>query len=205
MNMKETFLRIIALMYPLSILKIAERYRNTIRSFKYAMKTKSFGKGSRFSSVDFITGGEMMEIGSNTIFHHHLSISAWNIDDDKGRIRLKIGDNGSIGSYCHISAANSVTIGNNILTGKWVTIVDNDHGVTDLSNLSKAPLSREIFSKGSIVIGDNVWIGDKATIPSGVTIGDGVVVAANAVVTKDVPAYCVVGGNPARIIKHINS
>ena len=46
-----------------------------------------------------------------------------------------------------------------------------------------------------------MWIGDKATILPGVTIGDGVVVAANAVVTKDVPAYSVVGGNPARILK----
>ena len=205
MKMKEKLLRIVAFIYPLSILKMAERYRNTLRSFKYAMKTKSFGRGSRFSSVDFMTGGEMMEIGTNTIFLHHLSITAWNMDGDKGRIRLKIGDNGSIGAYCHISAANSITIGNNILTGKWVSIVDNDHGVTDLSNLSKAPLCREIFSKGPIVIGDNVWIGDKATILSGVTIGDGVVVAANAVVTKDVPAYCVVGGNPARIIKQVNS
>ena len=51
------------------------------------------------------------------------------------------------------------------------------------------------------MIGDNVWIGDKATVLPGVTIGDGAVIAANAVVTKDVPAFTVVAGNPARIIK----
>ncbi len=60
---------------------------------------------------------------------------------------------------------------------------------------------RPVKSKGSIVIGDNVWIGDKATILPGVIIGDGAVIAANAVVSKDVPAYCVAGGNPAKIIK----
>ena len=64
-----------------------------------------------------------------------------------------------------------------------------------------SPTKRPITSKGPVVIGNNVWIGDKATILPGVTIGDGAVVAANAVVTKDVPSYSVVGGNPARIIK----
>lgn len=58
-----------------------------------------------------------------------------------------------------------------------------------------------LFSKGDVTIGDNVWIGDKATVLPGVTIGDGAVIAANTVVTHDVPAYSVVGGNPARIIK----
>ena len=57
------------------------------------------------------------------------------------------------------------------------------------------------MSKGPITIGKNVWIGDKATILPGVTIGDGAVIAANAVVTKNVSAYNIVGGNPARIIK----
>ena len=52
-----------------------------------------------------------------------------------------------------------------------------------------------------IVIGDNVWIGARATILKGVTIGDGAVIASNSVVTKDVPAKCLVGGNPAVIKK----
>ena len=63
------------------------------------------------------------------------------------------------------------------------------------------PFERKIISKGPVIIGDNVWIGDKVTILSGVRIGNGVVVAANSVVTKDVPEYCVVAGNPARVIR----
>lgn len=56
-------------------------------------------------------------------------------------------------------------------------------------------------NKGDIVIGNDVWIGYEATILSGVTIGDGAIIGAKAVVTKDVPAYSVVGGVPAKEIK----
>jgi virginiamycin A acetyltransferase len=56
--------------------------------------------------------------------------------------------------------------------------------------------------KGPIVVGHDVWIGQEAMILSGVTIGNGAVVAARALVTKDVPAYAVVGGTPARILKY---
>lgn len=60
----------------------------------------------------------------------------------------------------------------------------------------------ESFSKGDIHVEDDVWIGFSTIILSGVTIGQGAVIAAGAVVTKDVPPYAVVGGNPARIIKY---
>ena len=62
-------------------------------------------------------------------------------------------------------------------------------------------LFRSPATKGDVVIGNDVWIGYRAIILSGVTIGDGAVIAAGAVVTKDVPAYGIVGGNPAKLIK----
>ena len=114
-----------------------------------------------------------------------------------------IGDNVSLGEYCHITAIESVKIGNNLLTGRFVTITDNSHGLTDLKSLKLPPSKRPIVSKGAVTIKDNVWIGDKVTILPGVTIGEGAVIAANSVVTKDVPPYSVVGGIPAKIL-HIN-
>lgn len=54
-----------------------------------------------------------------------------------------------------------------------------------------------------IVIGDNVWIGEYASVLKGVTIGTGAIVASHAVVTKDVPPYTIVAGNPARVVKEL--
>ena len=64
------------------------------------------------------------------------------------------------------------------------------------------PQNDDLPFKGDTVVGNDVWIGYKSTIMPGVTVGDGAIVAAGSVVVNDVPAYSIVGGNPARIIKH---
>ena len=157
-----------------------------------------------FFSLDvFLLGEEYISIGKGTYIGEHKHLTAWKTTCAGGCFNpeIHIGENCCFGNWNHITAINSIKIGNNLLTGKWVTITDNSHGETDSDTLKIAPLMRIVTSKGPVVIGDNVWIGDKATILPGVTIGDGAVIAANAVVTKDVPPYSVVGGNPARIIK----
>lgn len=151
-----------------------------------------------FKGIKFVSGGEFIVIGDRCCFGDDLCISSWKIGESDPQ--LTIGADCSFGSWNHISAANKIIIGQGLLTGKWVSIIDNNHGTTNLEDLQKRPWCRKIHSKGPIIIGDNVWIGDKATILSGVTIGDGAIIAANAVVTKDVPPYCVVGGIPAKVI-----
>lgn len=68
------------------------------------------------------------------------------------------------------------------------------------------PTARDIkeysVAKGDVVLGNDVWVGAKAMILSGVTIGDGAIVAAKAVVVKNVPAYSIVAGNPAKVVKY---
>lgn len=143
-------------------------------------------------------GEKYISVGKNSRINEYSYLTAW---DRIGIPMLTIGDNAKIGAFNHITCANKITIGDNLLTGKWVTITDNSHGTTSVEELKCPPISRKLHSKGPVIIGNNVWIGDKATILPNVTIGDGAVIAANAVVTKDVPEYCVVAGNPARIIK----
>ena len=163
---------------------------------------RNCGSNVLFKSVELLKGTERIEIGKSSTFDKHLFLTAWTQFSREEKMSLiTIGESCNFGAYNHITAVNQINIGDNCLTGKWVTISDNDHGTTSIDNLKIRPQDRDIVSKGPVIIGKNVWIGDKATILGGVTIGDGVVIAANAVVTKDVPPYSVVGGIPARIIK----
>ena len=137
-------------------------------------------------------------IGKKTNIGYHCVLSVWNENAN-----IIIDDNVNIGDYCHITAINNIHICDGVLTGRFVTISDNSHGSSSIDDMKLNPYKRTITSKGTIEIGKNVWIGDKATILSGVKIGEGSIVAANAVVTKNVPAFCVVAGVPATIIKQL--
>ena len=64
-----------------------------------------------------------------------------------------------------------------------------------------APTLEELPLKGDTVVGNDVWIGQNVTVLPGVRIGDGAIIAANAVVSRDVPAYHIAGGNPCRILR----
>ena len=129
-------------------------------------------------------------------------LSVWKKNADEPLIC--IGNGVDLGDFIHISAFSRIEIGNGTLTGRFVTITDNAHGDMSVDQLKETPLSRPIVSKGPVIIGKNVWIGDKVTILPAVEIGDGAVIAANSVVTKNVPPYCVVAGNPAKVVRQIN-
>lgn len=152
--------------------------------------------------VNTIIGKKYFKIGEKTSFGKFVVLTAWDrYDDEYFTPEVIIGQNCKFGDYLHLTCINKIIIGDNLLTGRWVTISDNGHGNTDYASLQIPPSKRRLSCKGSIEIGNKVWIGDKATVLSGVRIGDGAVIAANAVVTKDVPPYTVVAGNPARIIR----
>lgn len=159
--------------------------------------------GVNFGKEMIIRGEDCISIEAGTCFGNYDILTAWE-RSCTGEIfhpQIIIGGNCNFGEYNHITSTNRIQIGDNLLTGRWVTITDNSHGETDQKTLHIPPFYRKITSKGSVVIGNNVWIGDKATILPGVSIGDGAVIAANSVVTKDIPAYCVAGGCPAKVIK----
>ncbi|HMJ68579.1 MAG TPA: acyltransferase [Cyclobacteriaceae bacterium] len=110
------------------------------------------------------------------------------------RGKLIVGTNSRLNGV-HIDASESVVIGNNVRIAPYTVILDSDfHDIKDhFSDGKSAP----------IVIEDNVWIATRSTILKGVTIGRNSVVAAGSVVTRDVPPNTVVGGVPAKVIKHI--
>lgn len=147
-----------------------------------------------------LRGGKYISIGAFTTIGRHAVITAWNqYGFQHFKPKIYIGDHCDFGEYLHLSCIEEIRIGNNVLTGRWVTIVDNAHGDTTWKDLQKPPALREIVSKGAIIIEDNVWIADKVTILPGVKIGKGAVIGANSVVTHNIPPYTVVAGSPARI------
>ncbi len=176
-------------------------YAKTYTGYK-ARKFKRFGCSSFRPKVTELWGEEYIEVGDGVALGKAITLTAtYKFRDQLFDPSIIIGDNVSIGDYSHISANNSIIIEDGVLTGRFVTIVDNSHGQPMMTDLDIAPTLREVTSKGPVHICRNVWIGEKASIMPGVTIGEGAVIAANAVVTKDVPPYTLVAGVPARIIK----
>ena len=115
--------------------------------------------------------------------------------------KIIIGDNCWIGKHNSFAAIDSIKIGNNVLFAGYVHITDHSHGYEDINR----PITpQKLISKGPIVIEDDCWLGFNCEILSGVHIGKHCVVAARAVVTKDVPSYSIIAGNPAKIIKQFN-
>ena len=110
-----------------------------------------------------------------------------------------IGSHTRIGIHCTV--IGPVTIGNHVNLAQGIVVTALNHNFKDTTLY----IDEQGISTNPVVIGDDVWIGANAVILPGVTIGRHAVVAAGAVVTKDVPDYCVVGGVPARIIKRIES
>ena len=172
------------------------------RSWMYRRQFRYCHSSVRIETLGELIGARYISIGKNSDIQRLTYLTAWN--HYKGQDfspEIIIGNDCHIGAFNHITCVNRIEIGDGFVSGKWVTITDNSHGDT-LEDCLLIPVSfRPVISKGAVIIGKNVWLGDKVTILPNITIGDGVVVGANSVVTKDVPSYSVVAGNPAIIIK----
>ena len=165
----------------------------------YRKRFAAFGKSVVMRRAHVLRGLEYISVGDHTIFEKGLQLTAGSIDGSKPKI--VIGNHCLLRKDCHITAVENITIGDHLLTGTNVLITDNSHGDTDIDSLLLPPRIRKIISKGSVTIGHRVWLGNNVCLMPGVSIGDGAVVGSNSVVTKDIPAYSVAAGIPARIIK----
>ena len=146
-------------------------------------------------------------IRSNT----RMDVMPWN--------RFNLGKNSTVEDYCTVNngmgdviigsrsrigissvVIGPASIGNDVILAQHVVVSGLNHSYEDIN----IPIKDQKCTVKPIVIEDEVWIGANAVITSGVTVGKHSVVAAGSVVTRDVPPYTVVGGNPARILKQYN-
>lgn len=113
---------------------------------------------------------------------------------------ISIGDNSGIGPNCRVP--NNISIGSHVMMAPDVVILSNNHKFDDTS---RPMMAQGTLSKTSLVISDDVWIGTRVIVTPNVSeIGKGVIIGAGSVVTKNIPDFAVVAGNPAKIIKFRN-
>lgn len=166
-------------------------------SHEFRKVGKSFFCGKNLKTK----GTKYIIIGSDCCLGSYSTITAW--ENDKFIPIIQIGNSCNFGDFLHLTCINKIIIGNDVLVGKFVTITDNSHGLLLNSTKNIPPIKRQLVSKGSIIIEDNVWIGDKVTVLPGVKIGRGAIIGANTVVSHDIPAYSIAVGSSARVIKNI--
>lgn len=158
------------------------RARTLVRSFNDARETEEEER-SRLLKALFGSTGETIYAESNFRCDY-----GYNID---------VEENFYANFDCTILDEGKVTIGKNCMIAPGVHIYTNTHPIHAEERITEVKYTKPV------AIGDNVWMGGRAVINPGVSVGDNAVIASGAVVTKDVPANAVVGGNPASVIRSL--
>ncbi|WP_433331122.1 acyltransferase [Spirillospora sp. CA-294931] len=152
--------------------------------------------------VGSIYGEPWISIGDHTLVGTHCTIAAGFVPGlDLGPdVVITIGSSCSLGRGTHIVGHQSIEIGNDVFTGPNVYITDQNHTYGDL----KTPIGRQWPENKPVVIGDGCWIGTGAIILPGTRLGRNVAVAGGAVVRGEFPDHSVIGGVPAKVLRHFD-
>lgn len=169
-----------------------------------------------FKSLCYKVGSQFRLVGNIPYVHNNIKILignnveiyGYNTSFGGGKITvnptLEIGNNTFIGPGTKIGVCNKIEIGNNCLISARVIISDSDgHPLNYKKRRNKMPVSLQEVKP--ILIEDDVWIGEGSFICKGVKIGCGAIIGARSVVTKEVPRFTIVGGNPAKIIRKLEN
>lgn len=172
------------------------------KTIGYLISLPARFKGMKFGRASFIGPGYRIapqlsgiELGNNVVIGRNvwLDISR----KTKGG-RITIGDGTQIGRNAVLSACKNISIGKKCLISYSVTMVDHDHDVFDPEI---APMDAGITEGKEIFVEDECFIGAHSFILKGARLGRHCVVGANSVVTRSFPAYSVIAGSPAKLIK----
>lgn len=190
------------------------------RSYSYPYLNRLYGAGpnARIGRGIDVVGPQRLKLGANFQMQGPGRLHATKCQIDSRKDSLVFGDNANIYPYCSFVTAGGyinigddfiiqsfvlldgiggIEIGNQVMLGTHVQVYSSNHEMK-----REKPIRFQSLELRRTVIGNDVWVGGNAVILGGVTIGDGAVIGAGAIVTKDVPPYAIMGGNPARLIRY---
>jgi acetyltransferase-like isoleucine patch superfamily enzyme len=146
-----------------------------------------------------IFGESRIAIGSGTSVGPLASLSAGMPihSGERGEPIITIGDRCTLGKGIGIVGHERIELGDDIWTGHYVYITDQNHGYEDVS----LPIGVQMWKNAPVSIGSGSWLGHGCVVLPGVHVGEHVAVAAGAIVADDVPDRCVVAGVPARVVR----
>jgi acetyltransferase-like isoleucine patch superfamily enzyme len=161
-----------------------------------------FGRGSLMAFPQGSMFGQgAIDIGEDTLIAEQVTITAGLVpeQDLSGFLVLKVGDRCVIGRGSHIVAHERVELGDDVWTGPYIYITDQNHGYED----PDTPIGKQFPVNRPVSIGAGSWLGAGVIILPGTTIGRNVVVAAGSVVRGTIPDHSVVAGVPAKVVREL--
>ena len=168
-------------------------------ALRYRGKFAALGSGALLQSPFRMDGAAGISLGNGSVLQRGGWLYCIGLE---GRpAQLEIGSGCVFGFNNHITAAESVRIGDQVLTANNVYISDNLHSY---ENIATPIMHQPLRIKGRVEIGSGSWLGENVAV-IGARVGRNCVIGANAVVTHDIPDYCVAVGAPARVIRHYDS
>lgn len=160
-----------------------------------------FGRDSVVVPPARVSSPEAIEIGDDVQILEHSWLSVVRAVPGV-EPRLRVGDGCRIGRFCHIACVGDITFEPDVLTAERIFVGDTYHGYEDPT---RPVIEQPMASPEPVVIGRGSFLGIGSVVLAGVTIGQNSYIAAGAVVTRDVPAYTLVVGNPARSIRRYDT
>jgi acetyltransferase-like isoleucine patch superfamily enzyme len=184
----------------LALYRGAVRLRSKAFSLLAGRAFAAFGRRTVLELPVRLEGVERIAIGDDV----YVGAGSWLqvLAGDGAHVALQIGDGTSIAGTCVLSAAQSVSVGRNVLFARNVYVSDHSHAFDDVT---RPVLAQGVDRVAPVAIGDGAWLGQNVVVCPGVRIGRGAVVGANSVVKDDVPDHAVAVGAPARVVKELTA
>jgi acetyltransferase-like isoleucine patch superfamily enzyme len=177
------------------MLRVALRARVT-RPY-WRSRFHHFGAGSILHRPDWVYGPQQIAIGDRVVILRSIWLAVERVAWDRPGPVVRIGDGAAIRPYCTISAAESITIEDDVVLSAFTTVIDSDH-------VHGGPSANIVWGRrletSPIRIGRGTWVGERVAVLRGSTIGQFCTIGSNSVVRGEIPDYSVAVGAPARVV-----